>query len=390
MERAMDLARKGIALASPNPCVGAVIVDATDEIVGSGFHTYNGVAHAEVLALKQAGARARGATLYVNMEPCSHVGRTGPCADAVIEAGIRRVVAGMEDPNPQVAGRGFQRLREAGVEVLVGTGGEAARHLNEGFAWYIRRRRPLVILKSAMTLDGKIAGALKRVPEREGLRENSSPEASSSSTTWITGEAARGHVQQLRHSVDAILVGVGTVVADDPLLTDRTGMERRRPLLRVILDSKLRLPLESQIVKTCREDVMVFCPDPDEDSLPGEEKLLEERKLKLEERGVRVERVRADESGSGRTNLEQVMERLGGHQILSVLIEGGAAVNGEVLRAGVADKVFFYYAPKILGGSGSVPFASGVDGEVTSVSSLRLHRIGEDFAIEGYVRDPYA
>jgi diaminohydroxyphosphoribosylaminopyrimidine deaminase/5-amino-6-(5-phosphoribosylamino)uracil reductase len=262
--------------------------------------------------------------------------------------------------------------------------------LNEGFAWYIRRRRPLVILKSAMTLDGKNAGALKRVPEREGLRENSSPEASSSSTTWITGEAARGHVQQLRHSVDAILVGVGTVVADDPLLTDRTGMERRRPLLRVILDSKLRLPLESQIVKTCREDVAVFCPEPDEDSLPGEEKLLEERKLKLEERGVRVERVRADESGSGRTNLEQVMERLGGHQILSVLIEGGAAVNGEVLRAGVADKVFFYYAPKILGGSGSVPFASGVDGEVTSVSSLRLHRIGEDFAIEGYVRDPYA
>src|SRR5580700_7416632 len=233
LQQALALARQGIALASPNPYVGAVIVDRQGTIVGAGTYTYGAVKHAEVLALEQAGNKAGGATLYINLEPHSHHGRTPPCTDALIAAGIGRVVASMPDPNPKVSGRGFEQLRAAGVHVEVGRLEEQARHLNEGFARYIRHSTPLVTLKAAMTLDGKIAP-----PPADRAHEIQS---AGYSGNWITGEAARAHVHELRHENDALLVGIGTILADNPLLTDRSGRARRRPLLRVILDSSLRL-----------------------------------------------------------------------------------------------------------------------------------------------------
>jgi len=229
LERALELAREGVGLTSPNPCVGTVIVDRRGEIVGSGFHTYDGLKHAEVLALERAGSKARGATLYTNLEPCSHQNRTGPCAGAIVAAGIGRVVACMQDPNPAVHGRGLAQLREAGITVASGILEDEAKVLNESFAKYIRHHTPLITLKAAMTLDGKIAP-----PPTESSK---SAAAGTGGTTggWITSESARAHVQALRHQHDAIMVGVGTIVADDPLLTDRTGRPRRRPLLRVCL-----------------------------------------------------------------------------------------------------------------------------------------------------------
>jgi diaminohydroxyphosphoribosylaminopyrimidine deaminase / 5-amino-6-(5-phosphoribosylamino)uracil reductase len=375
MQRALDLARLGTALVSPNPCVGAVLVDANSEVIGEGTYTYEGLKHAEILALEQAGERVRGATLYINLEPCSYQGRTGPCADAVVKAGVRRVVAAIEDPNPQVQGRGFQKLRAAGIEVITGVSEEEARRLNEAFAKHIRTRTPLVVLKAAMTLDGKIAPP-------PGESENPSALGAGGATGgWITNEEARAHVHELRHAMDAIMVGVGTVVADDPMLTDRTGLRRRRPLLRVILDSRLRMPLESRVARTCRDDVLVLCSFAEE-----------KKRRELEQRGIRVEQV-ALGGPDGRPDLGRIVQRLGELDITSVLIEGGAMVNWAALASGIVDKVFMYYAPKILAGSGSVPFAAGTGfrrmSEAAHVKNIRLYRFGEDFAVEGYLRDPY-
>ena len=376
--RALDLARQGIGLASPNPYVGAVIVDRSGEIVGTGAYTYEGVKHAEVRALEQAGDKARGGTLYINLEPHSHRGRTPPCTDAMIAAGIHRVVASMPDPNPKVSGGGFEKLRAAGIVVEVGGLEAEARRLNEAFARYIRHGIPLVTLKSAMTLDGKIAPPPASVVNRV---------AGTPPGGWITGEAARAHVQQQRYQSDAILVGVGTILADDSLLTDRSGNPRRRPLLRVILDSRLRLPLESRAVRSLtsdgmrKNDLLVFC------SSATKEK---DKKHELEARGVRVEEVPA--GSDGRPDLRAILRRLGQLEITSVMIEGGSAVNGAALASGVVDKVFLYYAPKILG-AGSIPFAAGggshQPGEALHVRHLQLHRFGEDFAVEGYLGDPY-
>jgi diaminohydroxyphosphoribosylaminopyrimidine deaminase/5-amino-6-(5-phosphoribosylamino)uracil reductase len=375
MDQALQLAREGIALTSPNPCVGAVLVSDRGDVVGRGSYTYEGLKHAEVLALEKAADQARGATLYINLEPCNHQGRTPPCADALIAAGIKRVVASIADPNPLVSGSGFAKLRAAGITVETGLRENEARRLNEAFAKYIRYKIPLVTLKAAMTLDGKIAP-----PPGESLN----PTALGSggvSGGWITSEAARAHVQELRHENDAILVGVGTVIADDPLLTDRTGRPRRRPLLRVILDSRLRLPLESRVVKTVKEDVLVLCSFAEE-----------KKKRKLEERGVRVEQVPLGSPG-GRPGMPEIVESLGKKEITSLLIEGGAMVNWAALDSGIVDKVFLYYAPKILAGTGSVPFAAGPGfrhlSEAAHVRSFMLHRFGEDFAVEGYLRDPY-
>src|SRR4030088_750894 len=234
MRRALDWARAGIGLVSPNPAVGAVVVDASGREVGTGTHTYDGVKHAEVLALEQAGHAGRGGTLYLNLEPCSHQGRTGPCTDAVIAAGIRRVVCSMEDPNPRVAGQGFARLRASGIRVEIGMFASEAKKLNESFAKYTRQGNPLVTLKSAMTLDGKIADATK-----PGIVPGSTApvtESARSGYPWITGAVARAHVQQLRHQSDAILAGVGTVMADDPLLTARSGLPRPRQVPRGVSD----------------------------------------------------------------------------------------------------------------------------------------------------------
>jgi len=326
-----------------------VVVSASGKLVGRGTHTYEGVKHAEVLALEAAGPRAKDGTLYVNLEPCSHVGRTAPCADAIIAAGIKRVVAAMRDPNPLVAGRGFERLAAAGVKVDEGLCEADAQKLNEAFARYIRYKMPFVTLKTAMTLDGKIA------PPPGNSIYPATMSSMAATGGWITSEIARAHVHEMRHANDAIMVGVGTIIADDPLLTDRTGLPRRRPLLRVILDSRLRLPLDSRVVRTAEYDVVVFCC------------FAEERKRQeLEEHGIIVEQVPMRQpledgtipfpsgmaTSDGRPDLERVMGKLGEREITSVIIEGGAMVNWAALSAGIVDKIYFYYAPKILAGTG--------------------------------------
>lgn len=375
LRQALELAREGIGLTSPNPCVGAVIVDSEGQVVGTGSHTYDGVKHAEVLALEQAGQRARGGTLYINLEPCSHEGRTKPCVDAVMRAGISRVVASMQDPNPLVSGQGFEKLRSAGIAVTRGGLEQEAKNLNEAFAKYIRQHTPLITLKAAMTLDGKIAP-----PDGESHNPTALG-AAGAHRGWITSEVARAHVQELRHQHDAILVGVGTVVADDPLLTDRTGRPRRRPLLRIILDSRLRLPLESRIVTTAHDDVLVLCSFAEE-----------KKKRQLLRRGVHVEQIPRP-TPEGHPDLGAVARHLEEMEITSVMIEGGAMVNWAALESGIVDKVFLYYAPKILAGTGAVPFAAGAGfariSDAPGVKSIRLHRFGEDFAVEGYLRDPY-
>ena len=386
LRRALELARQGIGLASPNPCVGAVLADPQGNVVGTGTYTYDGVKHAEVLAL-EAGSKARGATLYINLEPHAHQGRTPPCTDALIAAGIRRVVACMADPNPKVSGLGFEKLRAAGVQVEVGGLEEEARQLNEGFARYILDGTPLVTLKSAMSLDGKIAPAPGALQRAEPPARSDDTLAGGFSGSWITGEAARAHVHELRHQNDALLVGVGTILADNPLLTDRSGRGRRRPLLRVLLDSHLRLPLDSRLVQSAAversNDVLVFCVSNGERKSGG-------KKMQLEQLGIRVEMVAADPDG--RPDLPAVLRRLGELEITSLMIEGGSTVNGSVLASNVVDKVFLYYAPKILG-AGAVPFVSGAAfhgiSPVAQVTHVRLHQFGEDFAVEGYLRDPY-
>jgi diaminohydroxyphosphoribosylaminopyrimidine deaminase / 5-amino-6-(5-phosphoribosylamino)uracil reductase len=375
LRRALDLARAGVGLASPNPYVGAVITDAEGNVVGEGTYTYAGMKHAEILALEAAGERARGGTLHINLEPHAHQGRTPPCTDALIAAGIRRVVASMADPNPKVSGRGFEQLRAARVQVDVGGLEQEAKRLNETFARYIRSGMPFVTLKSAMTLDAKIAPAAHQ--------KFSHSNESGSLGTWITGEPARAHVHELRHQHDAILVGIGTVLADDPLLTDRSGKPRRRPLLRIVLDSNLRLPLDSRLVrnqeKAPASDLLVFCA-----SSGGEG--LQQKRMQFAETGIRIEAVPV--SPDGRLDLHSVLRCLAQLEITSLMIEGGSSVNGAALATGVVDKMFLYYAARIFGGS-AIPFARGTDFSSVSLRNVQLHRFAEDFAIEGYVRDPY-
>jgi diaminohydroxyphosphoribosylaminopyrimidine deaminase/5-amino-6-(5-phosphoribosylamino)uracil reductase len=376
LHRALDRARQGIGQASPNPYVGAVITDASGNIASEGTYIYTGQKHAEILALEAAGEKARDGTLYINLEPHAHQGRTPPCTDALLAAGISRVVASMPDPNPKVSGRGFEQLRAAGVKVEVGGLEEEARRLNEAFARYIRSSTPLVTLKAAMTLDGKIAP-----PPAEVLNQSDGMPAGG----WVTSEVARAHVQELRHQNDALLVGAGTILSDNPLLTDRSGRPRRRPLLRVILDSRLRLPLESRLVQSVdkdrNNDVLVFCSIVDA-----------QKKSQLEELGIRIEILPAGQDA--RPDLPAILRRLGELEITSVMIEGGATVNWTALATNVVDKVFLYYAPKILAGTGSIPFAAGAGflhmNHAAQVKHVQLHRFGEDFAVEGYLRDPYS
>jgi len=363
LDEAIELAAEGVGRVSPNPAVGAVVVatDAAgaDEVVGRGFHTWSGVKHAEIIALEQAGARARGATLCITLEPCSHQGRTPPCADAVIAAGIRKVVAAMEDPNPMVAGRGFQKLREAGVEVeIASTYTARAAELNEAFVHFMKTGRPLVTLKAAVTLDGKIAAP----EDNQG---------------WITSGLARAHVQTLRHRSDAILTGIGTVLADDCLLTDRTGKERARPLLRIVLDSQLRLPADSKMVASSKDDVLVVTTSAGS----------AERRKRLESRGVRVEVL---EGADGRADLRSVTALLAREKYQSLMIEAGSRVNWTALESGVADKIYFYYAPKILGGTQSLPVAGGTGrrrrADAIQFRDVKLHSITtNEFAVEAWV-----
>jgi diaminohydroxyphosphoribosylaminopyrimidine deaminase/5-amino-6-(5-phosphoribosylamino)uracil reductase len=366
MEKALALARRGEALAHPNPMVGAVLVR-DGRVVGEGFHTYDGLRHAEILAIEQAGNRARGSTLYLNLEPCCHAGRTGPCTEAIITAGIRCVVASMADPNPLVSGKGFRRLRRAGVEVAIGPGAEEALRLNEAFAMWIRGRRPFLTLKAAATLDGQIS--------LTGLREK--PRARSRQR-WISSEISRARVQTLRHASDAVLTGIGTILADDPLLTDRSGLPRRQRLLRVVLDSRLRLPLDSQIVRTAQDDVLVFTFRSPESPAAR----------RLAERGVRVIRVKGR---GGHIDPAAVLAELGREGILSVLVEAGARINGALLGRGLVDKLVLFYAPRVLGRE-TVPLArtaSGIVNPLASLTRMQVGQSGPDLVVEGYLRDVY-
>jgi diaminohydroxyphosphoribosylaminopyrimidine deaminase/5-amino-6-(5-phosphoribosylamino)uracil reductase len=367
MQRALALAHKGTALASPNPLVGCVLVR-EGQIVGEGFHQYEWHDHAEVLAIKSAGENARGGTLYVNLEPCNHTGRTGPCTEAIIHAGIQRVVAAIKDPNPAVAGRGFQRLREAGIEVFTGLLEQPAARLNEPFLQWIRKKTPLVTLKSAMTLDGQLA--LPKLFSRRKSSSNKSP-----SSTWLTSEESRAEVHRMRHASDALLTGIGTILADDPLLTDRSGLPRRRNLLRVVLDSKLRLPLSSRIVRTANDDLLVFTAAP-----------TDSRKVKsLLNSGVEVLRPKLLR---GSIDLKAVLRELGNREILSVLLEAGSTLNGAALTAGIVHKLFLFYAPRIAGES-RVPFAIASNLSHAPLRDLTIHQFGPDFAVEGTLHDVY-
>jgi diaminohydroxyphosphoribosylaminopyrimidine deaminase/5-amino-6-(5-phosphoribosylamino)uracil reductase len=360
----LELARATVGLASPNPMVGCVVVR-DGEIVGEGAHLYEQRDHAEVVALRQAGERARGATAYVTLEPCSHRGRTGPCADALIAAGVSRVVAATVDPNPLVRGRGIERLREAGIEVAVGVLQGEAREINGAFARFIRTGRPLVTLKAALSADGMIAPPDAARVGREPF--------------WLTGPEARAEVQRMRHASDAVLTGIGTVLADDPMLTDRSGLARRRRLLRVVLDSRLRMPLDSHLVQSAEDDVLVFCG----------KSVASERVIALQAAGIAVERVA---ELSARLNLDAVLAMLGARQILSVLLEGGSELNGEFLAHEQVDKVALFYAPTKLG-AGALPFASYVGSPFQleqSLDGLRRSVFGADTCVVGELRDPWS
>lgn len=356
MDEAFALARRGLGATSPNPAVGAVLVR-NSEVVGRGF---TGIAkHAEITALEDAGDRAQGSTLYVTLEPCSHFGRTPPCADALIQAKITRVVAVMEDPHHLVHGDGLRRLADAGIAVeLAPEYAQEAEELNEAFFHSVRTGLPLVTLKSAVTLDGKIAAPL----------DNSG---------WITSERARAHVQEVRHYADAIVTGIGTVLGDDCLLTDRTGKPRSRPLLRLVLDSTLRLPLTSRMVTSCANDLAVVTTSASS----------AERRRALEYRGVKV--LVFDGQG-GRTDLRQMVSWLNTQQYRSLMIESGSKVNWATLESGIVDKILFYYAPKILGGLQSLPVAGGA-GRQRRTDALQFHNVKlhtippDEFIVEGYL-----
>jgi diaminohydroxyphosphoribosylaminopyrimidine deaminase / 5-amino-6-(5-phosphoribosylamino)uracil reductase len=367
MEHALELARKGIGLASPNPMVGCILVR-EGRIVGEGFHQYEKRDHAEIVALKSASEKARGATMYVTLEPCNHTGRTGPCAEAIIAAGVSRVVAALEDPNPVNSGRGFDRLRAAGIDVLTGVGEEEARNLNEAFASWIRTKKPFVTLKSALTLDGQLALPLEQ--SKLGKRSNKKKRAN-----WISSEESRAEVHRMRHAADAVLTGIGTVKIDDPLLTDRSGHPRHRPLLRVILDWGLTISPHSRLVQSAQNDVLIFT----------QQHPHTRRARALERAGVEV--VRAV-SRNGQINLESVLAELGRREILSVLLEAGPTLNGAALSAGIVHKLFLFYAPKISAET-RVPFAIAPNLKLPSLQRLRTQSFGPDIAIEAYLQGVY-
>src|SRR5690349_20777736 len=362
MEHALALARKGIGLASPNPTVGCVIVN-DGQIVGEGFHQYEWRDHAEIIALKSAKERARGSTLYVTLEPCSRTGRTGPCTEAIISAGVQRVVAAMEDPNPLNASRGFERLGLAGIEIARGVGEEEARRLNEPFACWIRTKKPFVTLKSALTLDGQLALPKHGKTSARGTVKRNGSE-------WITSEESRAEVHRMRHASDALLTGIGTILADDPLLTDRSGLQRCRRLLRVILDSKLRLPEKSRIVETADDDLLVFTAA----------SLKSPKARRLQSKGIELVRARARQ---GRIDLSTVLAELGRRDILGVLLEAGPSLNGSAVSAGLVDKFILFFAPKIAGHT-KVPLARFAADGPLRLRKTQTQTIGPDLRIEGY------
>jgi diaminohydroxyphosphoribosylaminopyrimidine deaminase / 5-amino-6-(5-phosphoribosylamino)uracil reductase len=354
MRLALEMAGTAKGKTNPNPMVGAVIVK-DGEIVGTGIHRKAGEPHAEVHAFRMAGGHAKGATLYVTLEPCSHYGKTPPCAILVKESGVKRVVVAMEDPNPQVAGRGIGILREAGIEVEVGVLEEEAKRLNERFVHNMLTGRPFVISKTAMTLDGKIA-------------------AYNGHSKWVTGEEARKHVHELRKESDAILVGIGTVLADNPRLTTRLEAGGKNPV-RVILDSALRIPLEA-LVTDCTEASTWIAAASDADPVKAKA---------LQEKGLEIILLSKDKNG---LDLRELLTRLYEKGITDIIVEGGSQINSAFLREGLIDKFLVYIAPKILGGLHSLsPFAgSDVEGmdEAVGIHIEKIEQYGEDLCLTAY------
>jgi diaminohydroxyphosphoribosylaminopyrimidine deaminase/5-amino-6-(5-phosphoribosylamino)uracil reductase len=351
MRRALELSAEGTGQVSPGPLVGCVIASPFGEVLGEGFYVYEKLKHAETYALEQAGERAKGSTAYVSLEPHAHYGRTPPCTDALINAGVTRVVFPVEDPNPKVSGKGAAHLRAANVSVSVGVLGREAEQLNEKYLHFMRTGRPFVHLKLAASLDGKIA-------TRTG------------DSRWITGPESRERVQELRHEYDAILVGAGTVLADDPLLTDRSGKARRRPLVRIVLDEKLTIPSTSRLVTTAHETpVLVFASPEKSETLAA----------------TPVEVAKSDSR-----DLEDVLRQLAERDIQSVLVEGGATVAGTFLDAGLIQKVSFFIAPIIIGGR-EAPSAVGGEGAASLADAFNLENVeirqqGNDVEVTGYPR----
>jgi len=362
MQRALELARRGIGVTSPNPAVGCVILGSAGQLAGEGSHEYDLKLHAEVAALhaaEQNGKSVRGGTAYVTLEPCNHTGRTPPCTEALIASGIRRVVAATLDPNSAVAGHGLERLRSAGIETSVGVCETEARRLNEGFARWSQHKRPLVLMKVAMSLDGRIAPPA-------GHHKPGQP-------YWITSEASRSVVQTLRWRADAAMVGIDTVVADDPLLTDRSGLRRRRPLQRVVLDSALRMPLDCKLVSTARNDVILFTVSKDESRIQS-----------LRDRGVRVETLPADQ---GRVPLDKVLDRLGEEGMLTLLTETGTRLNTALLAGGLVDRIQLFVSPQLMG-SDAVPAFKGMDPAIR-MAEVEVERYGNDLGLCSLLNDPW-
>lgn len=356
MYRAIDLALKGGGFVNPNPKVGAVIVK-DGKVIGEGYHEAFGQAHAEVNAILNTKESCRGATLYVTLEPCFHYGKTPPCVDLIVEKGFKKVVIGMKDPNPRVSGKSINKLLSNKIEVEVGILEEACENINPGFLKLMREKRPYVLLKGAMTLDGKIATA-------------------GGESQWISGEASRRKVHDLRHEYQAIIVGINTVLKDDPLLNTRRPMESVNPI-RIIVDSKGRIPMSSQIVKTSHEYNTLLATtnhiDPN-------------KKLALEKAGLRVLCL---EAVNERVDIKMLLKKLGELSIASVLLEGGGTLNDAFLRNKCVDEVIFFIAPMILGGKEALTIVEGEGveklSEAINVSFLEYTMIGKDLCIRGKV-----
>ena len=361
MQMALDLAKKGEGFTSPNPMVGAVIVK-DGNVVGKGYHKAAGEAHAEVNAIDKAGALAKNATLYVTLEPCNHTGRTPPCTEKIVDSGIRRVVAAMNDPNPGVKGGGLDYLKSRGIIIAVGVCEKQAKRLNEFFIKYVRTKRPFTIVKCASTLDGRIA-------------------TKTGDSRWVTGEESRQFVHQLRHAVDAIMVGINTVEKDNPSLTTRltTSPKNAKHLdpTRIILDTHLRISEKAKLLQLHSDSDTMLITGPLVSS---------DKKTRLEKKGVRI--IESPVS-DGLIDLDRLMDFLGSLGITSLLIEGGGRVFASALSAGIVDKVLFFYAPKILGGDDGIPICKGPGADLMDhcipVKDIQVRRFGDDIMIEGYI-----
>lgn len=357
MKKALAIAGAVIGTVSPDPAVGAVLVK-NGKIISTGFHDQHKTPHAEAFAIKKAGKKAKGADLYINLEPCCHYGNNPPCTDTIIKAGIKRVYVSMKDPNPLVNGKGFRKLEKAGIEVIKGLLETEAEKLNEFFIKHITTRRPFVILKTAMSLDGKTA-------TRQG------------ESKWITGIDSRKFVHKLRSHVDAVMVGIGTVLKDDPLLTSRYTKYQKQPL-RIILDSKARTPLSSKVVKDGSARTLIAVTE----AAPSK------NIAALEKAGCKIIRTK---SANGLVDLKDLMKILGKMNISSIMIEGGASTAGSAIENGIVDKITLFIAPKIIGGKDSVPAIGGKGisllKNAVKISNIGVKNIGEDIIIEGYIKN---